>query len=424
MGSLVKRRWATGISLLRRLSDLRSTRNYGDIKLGARMTMSTSANSSPSPPWLMLPPVFSPGGDMVYKFYNISEDKEESFPRNSEEIFDDDAKFVGSSHGWLALLNHRNNNHLYLYNPITRRHIKLPPIETLPDDGIRFGTSVSKLILSSSPDDDDECVAMMTFGPVDGLAFCQPCRSTKWTPIGELFFNGDLRNNLSAGAILLRGRAYEDFVYCARLKRFSCITQFQINLYSRILVHPTHELEHWDLSDPHSPISTTFSDFVSLDFDLEGEEWMNQNMSLLDDCRQIPYLIFTEQHNQLFLVIRLVMDRTIGFCVLKVDYLEKEKVRMKLMKGGNLDGLAMFIGMNHSFAVSADEYPNLKPNSIYFTDANKRDANSIYGGHDNGIFDYVNKELSPLPCYSNPNPCVDDLKRIVPPPMWFTPSLG
>ncbi|KAL3655354.1 hypothetical protein CASFOL_001140 [Castilleja foliolosa] len=475
MASLVKRCRTTGLSLLRRISaeSLSPSRDFADRKLGAHMTMTTRVDLSPSSrimsPWLMLPPVFEEGGDMVYKFYNLPEDKEETFRRKisklEEEMADDEAIFVGSSHGWLALFNQRNNNNLFLYNPITGRHIKLPPIETLPDPIINLTSdgrgSVSKLILSSSsPDEDDECIAMMTFGPGDRLAFCHPCRSTQWTPIGKLFFSRNLDSphedyaNPFMEQGMDYGRAYNDFVYCFGLKRFTCTTQFEIDLPRHRLCHPTCELEDWDLSDPRPPISTTCSGgLVSLEFD--GEEWIHQNLSILDKCRQIPYLVFGEKHNQLFVVIRFVMDRvapdgsyvdtgelhydpisggmlvdtypykTIGFCVLKVDYRQKNGRRVaegvRLVKGGSLDGLTMFIGMNHSFAVSAAEFPNLKPNSIYFTDANKIDS-SIYGGHDIGIFDYVNKTLSPCYCY----PCVDDipsLKRIAPPPMWFTPSL-
>ncbi|KAL3639797.1 hypothetical protein CASFOL_014765 [Castilleja foliolosa] len=459
MASLVKRCWATGFSLRRRISA--GSRDFADGK----MTMSTCVDSSPrsrkTSPWLMLPPVIEDGGDTVYKFYNLSEDKEESFLRNSEvEMAEHDAKFVGSSHGWLALFNRRNNNHIFLYNPITGRHIKLPPIETLPGPKIK---GVSKLILSSSPDDDtDECIAIMTFGQGDRLAFCHPCRSTQWTPIGELFYSDCHESYLIDEVVYAYGRAYEDFVYWGRLKLFTCITQFEIDLFSLSLCYPTCQLEDWDLSDPHSPIQITCSGGERGDrkrFGFEGDdEWIDQNLSLLDKCRRIPYLVYAEQQDQLFIVIRFVMDRvaldgsyvhideipydpisgrllgdtypykTIGFCALKVYYRPvngKEMVdEVSLVQGGSdsLDGLTMFIGMNHSFAVSSADFPNLKPNSIYFTDAN-RHASSIYGGHDIGIFDYANKTLSPCYCY----PCVDDvksLKRIAPPPMWFTPSLG
>lgn len=75
--------------------------------------------------------------------------------------------------------------------------------------------------------------------------------------------------------------------------------------------------------------------------------------------------------------------------------------------GSSLDGLALFIGANHGFALRADEYPGLKPNSIYFTDTeyvrqrwcteDDDDEERDFGGHDVGIFNYQDGTFSP--CY-------------------------
>ncbi|KAL3618530.1 hypothetical protein CASFOL_037612 [Castilleja foliolosa] len=243
-----------------------------------------------------------------------------------------------------------------------------------------------------------------------------------------------------------------DYLCYHSYKTQHCITQFEIDLFWRCLCHPNSQLEDWYLSDPRSPSSITCSGgFVDLPFC--GEEWIDKNLCVLKKCRQLPYLVFTEPENKLYIVIRFVMDRvapdglyvdieeipydpisgrllvdaypykTIGFCVLKVDYREEDGRQVvdevNLIKGsGTLDGLTMFIGMNHSFAVPSADFPNLMPNSIYFTDANKHD-NSIYCGHDIGIFDFANKAL--CHCYY---PLVDvpSFRRIAPPLMWFTPS--
>ncbi|GFP95675.1 hypothetical protein PHJA_001711700 [Phtheirospermum japonicum] len=83
----------------------------------------------------------------------------------------------------------------------------------------------------------------------------------------------------------------------------------------------------------------------------------------------------------------------------------------------------MFVGMNHSFAVPADEY-GLRPNSIYYTDANTRlinpmDVRSPYHGDlDMGIFDYENKTLSPCPYYDYSSHDDQNLAT----PVWFIPS--
>ncbi|GFQ03702.1 hypothetical protein PHJA_002514000 [Phtheirospermum japonicum] len=100
----------------------------------------------------------------------------------------------------------------------------------------------------------------------------------------------------------------------------------------------------------------------------------------------------------------------------------------------------MFVGVNHSFAVPASECPGVEPDSIYFTEAKQcyrppglNVEERMYGGHDIGVFDYVNKTISPCyyPCdvlsfkkIAPPPmwPCdYQSIKRIVPPPVWFLP---
>ncbi|KAH6817097.1 hypothetical protein C2S51_000700 [Perilla frutescens var. frutescens] len=68
----------------------------------------------------------------------------------------------------------------------------------------------------------------------------------------------------------------------------------------------------------------------------------------------------------------------------------------------SLEGLAIFVGVNQTFAVgAADHYPELKPNSIYFTDSPHFDTTLYglkrYGVHDVGVFDYETGEIRP--CY-------------------------
>ncbi|KAI3466884.1 hypothetical protein Pfo_023547 [Paulownia fortunei] len=402
---------------------------------GARIsTMSVSDESVFCPsslpsrisPWLMLPPAFE-GGNMVYKFYSLADKKVLSLNKRGgggeEELDlpDDDAKFVGSSHGWLALFNRRNCD-LFLCNPLSRRQIKLPPIHTLPIPEKNLTGSygcVSNVIISCSPDEED-CRAMMTYGPTDRLAFCWPGHSTEWTPIGAPF------HEFEDGRI---GRAYQAFVYSSRQKLFFCVTQYG-------------EFEAWDLQDPRSPRMIP----MVVSADRENYPWAarsEEELELKISCRSLKFLVVAEQSDELFLVRRFVMERmgpdgsyvediyygldrgyddsvpykTIGFDVHKYD----QDDRALRYMDSSLDGLALFIGSNHGFALSASEFPELKPNTIYFTDLNLLipvDSDSTYGGHDLGIFNYENRTFSP--CYY---PCdVQSIKRIVPQPMWFTPS--
>ncbi|GFP80739.1 hypothetical protein PHJA_000217200 [Phtheirospermum japonicum] len=448
--SLARRRYSVVSSIFARIANSFDC----SCNLGHRRRRMSALNSAPSkitPPWLMLPPALKGGGgDMVYRFYNLAEGRVESLPKrrsssgskgkseSESELPGDECKFVGSSHGWLVLFNPRNYG-LFLSNPITRRHIKLPSIQTLPDPNINFHGIVSKVILSCSPDEEDEedeCRALMIFGPEDRLAFCQPRRSTKWTPIGNLYYDDwDCKPPWR----------YMDIVYSSRQKLLFCLAAFGV-------------LECWDLRDPKMIPRICWWDRLGYLNDEAGaldENRINRSVGGQADVIIHLCLVFAEQSNQLFIVKRRVSSRmspdgsypipiyfskyrgwdnnkfpyqTIGFDVNKVDWNideegeQKVKFKYTYMKS-SLGDAAMFLGMNHSFAITAvDEYPELKlkPDCIYFADTNRhpRPAGSFYGGHDIGIFHYGNRIFSP--CFYPWE--VDKIKRIVPAPMWFTPS--
>ncbi|KAH6811644.1 hypothetical protein C2S51_025406 [Perilla frutescens var. frutescens] len=431
-----------------------------------RMISTISSRKVPS---LILPPPFE-GDDMVYKFYGLAENKVWSSSKSSRgeesESPDNDAEMVGSSHGWIVLFNRRNND-LFLSNPLSRRHIKLPPIDILPDPEINLRNghgSVSKVILSASPD-DERCHAVMTFGPGNRLAFCLPGRSWRWTPIGDLFLlRGTFipqRYSPHHKSVGKFARVYEDMVYCRGRKVLTCMTVCEINLVSFSNHHPDSEMENWDIESP------LMEDWNMGKLDLEEDweigypsmelwnirervcnddtfrpskkereggdktrAWVAENIALLQQqCVQIPHLVYAEQSDQLFLVMRFVVlmgadgmpldqvphnqimglsgyyrCKTVGFIVLQVD----EDGACKVVDG--LNGLAMFVGINHSFAISASELGFI-PNSIYFTDAKR--ITMMYGSRDTGVFDYENKIIT--------NIVVPGDDPIVSSPMWFNP---
>lgn len=148
-------------------------------------------------PWLMLPPASASegAGDLVYNLYSLADNKvlslnERAEGQGADDVPDDKAVVVGSSHGLLALFNRRNGD-VFLSNPLSRRHVKLPSLHTLPNIEeyywTVFGGCPEKLIISSSPTEDEEgCRALMNIGPQRELAFCCPGRSTEWTLIGDL----------------------------------------------------------------------------------------------------------------------------------------------------------------------------------------------------------------------------------------------
>ncbi|KAL3647752.1 hypothetical protein CASFOL_008720 [Castilleja foliolosa] len=388
-------------------------------------TTTTAAHgliNNPSP-CLMLPPIFegSDGGDMVYNFYNLAQNKvlkiNNMYNLSQNKVFnfniygfmsEEVIRTVGSSHGWLALFNERNS-YLVLTNPFTHRHVELPSTKSC----------VSKVIISCDAEQED-CQAMMIY---DGqrLAFCRPGRSpTEWTPIGALT------------------RPYEDLVYSSRHNLFICVTEAKNG----------DDLEAWDVASD-TPILRweNREDLLGL---VENQgDWLSRAEELLMDetetglfCETLRYLVFAEQIDQLFLVTRHIVRKmapdgsaveelgndsypykTVSFDVHEIDWeLDRGGGRLSHVDGGSLDGLAMFVGLNHSFAVSATEDNGLKPNSIYFTDDKELTLpkwfDEKYGGHDIGIFDYENKTIS-----SYFYPCdVRSVEKIMPEPIWFTPS--
>ncbi|KAL3647784.1 hypothetical protein CASFOL_008752 [Castilleja foliolosa] len=386
------------------------------LRMMSTTTVAAAHGLNNPSPCLMLPPTFTSGSDdMVYNMYNIAQNKVLKF-NNRKLIPEEDTRIVGSSHGWLALYNERNYD-LILTNPVTRRHVKLPPNENEVSCRV-------KVILSCDAEQED-CQAMMID---DGqrLAFCRPGRSpTEWTLLGAPNCRPPYHR---------LARSYEDVVYSRRHNLFFCVTE-ETN---------GDDFEAWDVSSEPPRLRwenrddlLTHSKYGKWCFRAEdllvAKGWCTENMM---------NLVFVEQTDQLFFVTRHIVRqmapdgstvedldndiypyKTVSFDVLKLDWeLDGEGGRLSHLDGGSLDGLAMFVGLNHSFAVSANEANGLNPNSIYFTDdkgftpASKWDV--PYGGHDIGIFDYENKTISP--CYY---PCdIQSFKKIKPEPFWFTPS--
>ncbi|KAL3649300.1 hypothetical protein CASFOL_005703 [Castilleja foliolosa] len=372
----------------------------------------TSSKTGPSP-WLMLPPK----AGMVCKFYNLVEDRIESF---GVELPDsDDAVLVGSSHGWLAFFN-RRNNHVFLSNPLSGTLLKLPSIESVETDSkfrCRLGTVVSKLVLSSSPERDD-CIAMICFEPGKSpYLWSRGSGSAHWTDVHGWFYES--KKLFPDGPDRYTdARTYEDIVYCSSRKKFGYITEFQIAPHDcGEPLHPS-QLEEHDLRGFVSHSLRHLMNRAEASVCEKCYFWLRENETLLKPCAQIPYLWFNEQRGELYILTRFLNagHKTVGFFAFKIVYNE-HGAPGDLILVDSLDGLAVFVGLNHTFAVSSPAEFGLKSDSIYFTDAaNARVMPPAIHGHDNGIFDFVNKTLSPCP-----GPDYDDAQTLST-PVWFTPS--
>ncbi|KAL3624275.1 hypothetical protein CASFOL_033091 [Castilleja foliolosa] len=359
-----------------------------------------TSTAAASPPWLMLPPAFEGGGDMIHNFYSLTENKVITLNGSGEKELTDvlsksnlHCAFKGSSHGYLALFNEVSFD-LFLYNPISHRHIKLPPIHNLPYF-TNFNNSLTKVFLSCSP--DENCCALMTYSvsPYFKAAFCYPGRSNEWTPFPF-------------------GCTHFLYDECAYSSEQQLLFALRSDRY----------LETWDLHylEPK-----------------DVEKMLNNGHFM-----PVEHLVVVNKH--LLLVTRYVVHvdpdgssvdcldgsannlphMTVYFCAHKYDHEKGDFVYME----DSLDGLALFVGnQSDNVALPAANFPGLKPDSIYFTDTigmrywklfhpGCGDYDAPFGGHDIGIFNYEDKTVSS--CYY---PCdVQSIQRIFPSPMWFFTS--
>ncbi|KAL9151220.1 hypothetical protein ABFS82_11G039400 [Erythranthe guttata] len=382
----ISRKGAVGVSSLisRRCGFFRSP--ISTLSVSDESLRSPSSLPSKISPWLMLPPTAAGSGCVVHKFYSIAENRVLCFAGEAKLGFPDgDTELVGSSHGWLALSNKRNND-LFLTNPLSRRRVNLPPIHKLP---------IEEQHLSR---EDFSCVH--NHRRVD---------SDRHSHVGQ----HDVR-------------CYRSIIYSATHKLFFCLIDRRI----------FDTFEAWDLRDPDSPT------MIPMDYPviwLHSEEDDQRN----EFCHTENSLV--EYSGELFFVERFIAEsvdsngcafdthlcyspkkgwddsrpyKTMNFNVYKFD---PESRSFRFMDS-SLDGLVFFIGRNHAFAIAAaSEYPELKADSIYYTDVTNTSyaiQKIDYGGHDIGIFSYKDRTFSP--CYY---PCdVKGIKVITPYPIWYTPT--
>ncbi|XP_009605123.1 uncharacterized protein [Nicotiana tomentosiformis] len=390
-------------------------------------------------PWLMLLPEFKEDST-VFKFYRLAEGDVIQVQHEQQVMMPDiDSVCLGSlSKGWLVCIQPKDCL-LFMFNPLSGKTIQLPSIETFPcvNGVIRNSVRVEcflnhqsipltpqrmssyiveKMILSSPDPMEEDCIALVIYGPHQRLAFCRRpgiAEANSWTAL-----DGPLRE-------------YTQIVFHSGKKLFFALTQDK-------------ELEAWDLhNDPTKRFLIQIEDIGCSD------DWPS---SAADDteleckscyCWDTDYLVYDHQSQELFVVTRYIAHgiaqdgtlilpvenaereypyKTQTFDVFKLDFIDHDRVELQYLPG-SLGNRAFFIGSNPGFALSTTMFPELRPNSIYFTD----DLTYAYifreepncGGHDLGIYDC--KEGSFLSCYYPVD--VDKIQRILPAPIWFTPDV-
>jgi hypothetical protein len=229
----------------------------------------------------------------------------------------------------------KTDNHYHATPPL----VKLPPATTLPDATIwysrwrieqrysmgDFGGFVHNIVWSSNPMSPD-CTVMVVYGPNREVAFCRP-GDKSWSTYPLYRLGGCMQLAYSNKKKLFYARGWER-------NAFDC----------------------WDLRNPCCPkmVHRFYHPSCHAKYD-KSYGWI------------LEYLV--ESLGDILLVVRYIglltrpPIKTFRFDVFKVDP-EHEKLVEKVECLGDR---VLFLGLKQSFSVSARDFPELKPNSIYFT---------------------------------------------------------
>ncbi|KAG8369755.1 hypothetical protein BUALT_Bualt14G0046700 [Buddleja alternifolia] len=309
-----------------------------------------------------------------------------NLPKNPKDL-----RFVGSSHGWLIVID-KNTNIPFLLNPFSETLIHLPT-KNIP-------STIIKAILSANPSSHKNYTVILIYEHGYNntkLAFCRH-GNEEWT-----YLEGE-------------PETYYDIV----------CTDLNNNIL--LALGPGPLVEAWDLGVPIPKKKTLIQDSCP--------------KTLLENENIFPNDLYTSQwylalsFGQIFLVVRYIGEfvrydgkvvyegdtltdyaseplvcpyRTVDF---KLDLENKNWIEVDC-----LDDFAMFLGGNQSMMLSTTIHRELKRNVIYFTDDywDRMNEDYSYGGHDMGIY---NMEYGIIDAINVD--CQEQLQRIVPPPFWIT----
>ncbi|KAM0915172.1 hypothetical protein ACQ4PT_011066 [Festuca glaucescens] len=311
----------------------------------------------------------------------------------------------GASHGWIITANMLSD--LVLYNPFTSALVPLPPIigfhscvegvygeddESKTLVGYRYGHckggSVSRLhevggyfydkvVLSGSPSAGRAVVALAIYLDGKRLSFAR---------VGDPHWH-----HLSK---IQRGRddSFTDCVY--HLGRFYAVTM-------------SGTLKCWDFAEPSNPWTKTV---VHEDDDRDFDAVITR------------YLVPTPR-GRLLQVCVILDRRQVNNVRVEVDKLDiKSQKMVRLSSAKALRGHSAFVGQNSAGILSSKEFPELKPDCIYFTTPRLAD-HKFFDKHLNewkGVKVYDLKKQTLEAAFP---PGGGDYGTLFPLEVWFTPSL-
>ncbi|PON35806.1 F-box domain containing protein [Parasponia andersonii] len=386
-----------------------------------------------SSPWLMLPNLghgceygsllASPSLHNFSRFFSLVEKQhykyssKQWFQEGVDDDYDDydfpEAWCVGSSHGWLVIMDH--NASPLLLNPFSRRKIRLPLMkDVMFSDHLTVRdvqkSCISKAIVLFSEDkkDKNKTWVVVIYGFVSQkLAYCE-IGDKSWTDL-----DGD-----------------QSLSYCDILGHNG-------RLYA---LSSSNTVEVWDLRStdcgsfpaevmnfvPESVLCLGLDDGKFSNDNYFGQSYLVESMGeFLLVTRIIGY--YVDSDGELLDEADLLTDedthplvcpyRTVAFRVHKTDLTGNKWDNVE-----SLEDRALFLGGNESMSFSCSVFPECDRNSIYFTDDywDGMNGDYLYGGHDNGVYSLEAKTFKPLPCFDFLG---DGDNKVDPPPFWIVPSI-
>ncbi|KAK5824159.1 hypothetical protein PVK06_018922 [Gossypium arboreum] len=297
-------------------------------------------------PMLMIPSKKSATKRKIYSIQAKSKIAEIEFPKPYTW------RYCGSCYGWLATVD--ENFNITLSNPFENLSIHLPQFDSMAYDSGHYTYKILKVVLSDDPLlHPNNFVVVVIYSVYGRLAFYRPCQEN-W-----IYMDVDEDQSLFLDILFYKGLVYA-------IGHYNNLVWFDVNgveddesskspklntLVPTILRLENHSFRVYLVK---SSMGNLYSIHKHLDFEEVGERSVH----------------WTKK----FTVFKLILDDE------NSKLLEKKEVE-------SIDGDIVFVGDNRTLAVSALDFPEGQPNSIYFTDDFiDRDTYEILGPRDIGIF--------------------------------------
>lgn len=268
----------------------------------------------PRPPWLML--LTQGNNDRNAKFFNLIEERIYTIPLPPPIIGCRD--LIGFSFGWLITMN-TYTLAMHLLNPITRVQIPLPSLTTYPTRHTVRAYQF-KAALCSPPSGGDFTVIVTC--PSEHAVAIARSGDNIWTAL------------YTPGLAIIEDVFHHNGQVCAR------------DCFQKVV--------SWDHED--SPMPKT----MAKNLDLPFSEYRS-------------YLAENRTNNELFMVVYFYGSSKSDFSFFVLDKNRCEWVE----EADGMKGNTLFIGHRSCLSFPNGEYPELRPNCIYYLDQNLCHAHNL-----------------------------------------------